>query len=96
MTTRLSLHLTHGGHGRLRHGTETIPSNTETQKTMPVTSTWETLLLGLLAAAVLLWMWPGVREATRRSRKVENPDWRGVLLPLAVVVLFVALLILMV
>ena len=56
---------------------------------------FEPVLVGLLAVVVLLWFWPGVKEAMRRSREAENPDWAGALIPIGVVVLFVILLLLM-
>ncbi len=55
--------------------------------------TWEKVLAGILVLLVLLWMRPGLKAALERGRKAENRDWRGVLLPLAFVLLFVLLLI---
>jgi hypothetical protein len=54
---------------------------------------WEQILLGVLALLVLFWVRPGVRAALEKSRDAEDKDWRGALLPVAVVVLFVLLLI---
>jgi len=56
---------------------------------------WEILLGGLLAALVILWFRPGIRAAIERSRTAKK-DWPAVLIPLALVVLFVLLLIQMV
>jgi len=53
---------------------------------------WEILLGGLLAALVILWFRPGIRAAIERSRTAKK-DWPAVLIPLALVVLFVLLLI---
>lgn len=56
-------------------------------------SVWEALLLGALVLLVLFWFGPGVRNALRDSRRGTAEDWKGVLLPLGLVVLFVVLLI---
>lgn len=54
---------------------------------------WEQILIAALVVVVLLWFRPGVREAFRQSREAKTRDWKGVLIPLALVVLFVILLI---
>jgi hypothetical protein len=56
-------------------------------------STWEMVLLGAITVLVLLWFGPGVKTLLEQSRQAEHRDWRGVLLPIALVVLFVLLLI---
>jgi hypothetical protein len=48
-------------------------------------STWEIILAGVVALLVILWFRPGIKAAPK--------DWPSVLIPLAVVVLFVLLLI---
>lgn len=57
---------------------------------------WEQILVGVLALLVLMWAWPGARQAMQRSRDAQERDWRGVLVPVGLVVLFVLLLISMV
>jgi hypothetical protein len=59
-------------------------------------STFEMILLGVIALGVLLWAGPGVKVMLQKSREAENPDWAGALLPIAIVVLFVIFLIMMV
>lgn len=59
-------------------------------------ATWEMLLLGVLLVLVLFWMGPGVRGMLEKSRQAEERDWAGLLLPLALVVIFVLFLISMV
>ncbi len=54
--------------------------------------TWEKVLLGVLALLVLLWFRPGIKQMLERSRQAKK-DWPAVILPLALVVLFVILLI---
>jgi hypothetical protein len=63
---------------------------------MEPVSTWEAVLIGVVALLVTLWFRPGIKAAFERSRTAEQKDWAGVLLPLALVALFVLLLIAMV
>jgi hypothetical protein len=58
-------------------------------------STWENVLLGALALLVIFLMKPGIKAALKRS-KTAKADWSGLLIPLALVVLFVMVLIAMV
>ena len=60
---------------------------------METPSTWESILIGLIALLVIFWFSPGIKAAIERNKQVES-DWGSVLLPLAVVVLFVFFLIL--
>ena len=59
-------------------------------------STFEMVMLGIIALGVLLWAGPGVKTMLQQSRQAENPDWAGALFPIAIVVLFVIFLIMMV
>jgi len=59
-------------------------------------STWEQVLLGIGALILLFFFWPGVKATLERSKQAENKDWKGALLPIGFVVLFVVLLIMMV
>ena len=59
-------------------------------------STFEMIMLGIIALGVLLWAGPGVKTMLQQSRQAENPDWAGVLFPIAIVILFVIFLIMMV
>ena len=58
-------------------------------------STWEQVLLGIAALVVVFFYWPGVKATLERSRQAEQRDWKAVLIPVGVVVLFVILLIVM-
>ena len=62
---------------------------------METATWWEILLGGLAAVLVLLWFRPGIKAAIERSRAAKK-DWPAALIPLALVVLFVLLLIQMV
>jgi uncharacterized membrane protein YidH (DUF202 family) len=53
------------------------------------------LLAGVLAALLIFWFRPGIKAAFERSQKAPK-DWISVLIPLALIVLFVVLLILLV
>ncbi len=60
---------------------------------METDSTWETILVGLIALLAIFWFGPGIKAASERGKQVEA-DWGSVLLPLALVALFVLFLIL--
>ena len=57
--------------------------------------TWEHILIGLGALLVIFLIWPAAKRAMERSREVENPDWKGALIPIGLVILFVIFLITM-
>lgn len=54
--------------------------------------TWEILVAGLIALGVIFWFRPGIKAGLKQSREAPK-DWRGVIIPLALVVLFVILMI---
>jgi len=54
---------------------------------------WTKLLLGAVAVMVILWMGPGVKRALQASEQAENKDWKGFLIPIGAVIVFVILLI---
>ena len=56
---------------------------------------WEQILLGIGAFVLLFLFWPGAKAAMERSKQAENPDWKGALIPIGAVVVFVILLIAM-
>ncbi|NOT11961.1 MAG: hypothetical protein HOP23_09040 [Methylococcaceae bacterium] len=62
---------------------------------MQTFSTWESLLLGAMVILVIFWMRPGIKAAIAQSRQTKS-DWNSVLIPMALVVLFVIFLIMMV
>ena len=57
--------------------------------------TWEAILVGILVLLLLLWFAPGVKEAVKNSPRGTAEDWKGLLLPLGLVVALVFLLIAM-
>ena len=57
--------------------------------------TWEKLLIGVIGLLVLLWFFPGVKTMIAQSRDVQK-DWPAVLIPAAVVAVFVILLLILV
>ena len=59
---------------------------------METYSTWETILIGLIALLAIFWFSPGVKAAIERGKHTEA-DWSAVLIPLGLVALFVFLLI---
>lgn len=54
---------------------------------------WEQVLLGMAALILVFIFWPGVKVAMQKSKEAENPDWRGVLVPVGIVVVFIILLV---
>ena len=56
---------------------------------------WQQVLLGIGAVVILLLFWPGAKAALEMSKRAENPDWKGALFPIGLVILFVILLIMM-
>jgi hypothetical protein len=51
------------------------------------------MIIGILAV-LLVFLWrPGIKQALKRSQEAQEKDWRAVLIPLALVILFVILLI---
>ncbi|MBM4206630.1 MAG: hypothetical protein FJ190_01000 [Gammaproteobacteria bacterium] len=55
-------------------------------------STWENILLGAFAILLIFWLKPGIKAALERSKTAKS-DWPGLLIPLALVILFVLMLI---
>ena len=54
---------------------------------------WEQVLLGVAALLLVFAFWPGVKVSMERSREAENRDWKGVLAPIGLVVVFIVVLI---
>ncbi len=54
---------------------------------------WEQVLLGAAALLLVFVFWPGAKAAMERTKQAENPDWKGALIPIGAVILFVILLI---
>ena len=59
---------------------------------MDATPLWEKILLGVLVLLVLLWFRPGIKAMFRERREASRDEWMSVLIPIALVAAFVALL----
>ncbi|MET0071417.1 MAG: hypothetical protein ABW096_15380 [Candidatus Thiodiazotropha sp.] len=57
---------------------------------------WTKIIWALLLGAMILFLWPRAKQMLKHSPKAQKGDWQAVLLPLAFVVGFVVLLIMMV
>lgn len=57
---------------------------------MPI---WEQVTLVIVMIAILFFFWPSAKKEMEHSQQAENPDWKGVLVPIAAVILFVMVLI---
>jgi hypothetical protein len=53
---------------------------------------WTKIGLAALALVLLVFVAPGLKNALQQSQQAEK-DWKGVLIPVAVVILFVIFLI---
>ncbi len=62
---------------------------------MEQTTSWENILVGVMALGIVFWMWPGVKQAMAQSKQAEK-DWPAFLIPMAIVALFILFLISMV
>ena len=57
---------------------------------------WTKIGTALLLGAMLIFIFPRMREAVKNSPKGTSQDWMGFIIPLAAVIAFVILLIMMV
>lgn len=55
--------------------------------------TWESVVLGIIAILLVIWMFPGVKERMLNSPKGSSDDWKALAFPLILVVLFILFLI---
>ncbi len=54
--------------------------------------TWEQVLVGAIALLAIFFFFPGIKATFKKSREAKS-DWTGLLIPIALVVLFVLFLI---
>lgn len=54
-------------------------------------ATWEKVVVAILAIGLVIWLYPSLKQSMARSKEAEK-DWKGILIPLGVVVLFVVFL----
>jgi hypothetical protein len=59
---------------------------------METAAWWEILLGGVAALLLILWFRPGIKAAMERG-KTAKKDWPAALIPIGLVVLFILLLI---
>lgn len=55
--------------------------------------TFESVLLGIIAILAIFLFLPGMKQRMKDSPKASSDDWKGLLFPLLLVVLFVMFLI---
>jgi hypothetical protein len=56
---------------------------------------WQKILWALTLGAMVVFLLPRAKEMLAQSAQAENKDWKGVIFPIAMVVLFVILLIML-
>jgi len=59
---------------------------------METMALWEQVLLGLLVVVILVWFFPGLKRTLKNTPKATASDWKSLLIPIGLVVLFVLLL----
>ncbi|HHS83373.1 MAG TPA: hypothetical protein ENK38_00390 [Gammaproteobacteria bacterium] len=59
---------------------------------METMALWEQVLLGLLVVVILVWFFPGLKRTLKSAPKATASDWKSLLIPIGLVVLFVLLL----
>ncbi|MCU7944763.1 MAG: hypothetical protein AB2552_13055 [Candidatus Thiodiazotropha endolucinida] len=57
---------------------------------------WTKIIWAILLGAMILFLWPRAKHMLKNSPKAQAGDWQAVLLPIAFVIGFVILLIMMV
>ena len=57
-----------------------------------VLETWEKVIIGGLVVLLLFWIFPGIKPTLERSKEAPK-DWKGLLIPIGFVVLFILFLI---
>lgn len=55
-------------------------------------ASWENILLGVIAIAIVFMFFPGVKTMLKQSQEAEK-DWPGFVLPIGAVILFVIFLV---
>jgi len=55
--------------------------------------TVEKILIAALAILLIFWFRPNIKRSFESSRKATKDDWKGLLVPLLLVILFVVFLI---
>ena len=57
---------------------------------------WTNIIALILAAGLIFLFWPGAKRKLKESREATSEDWKGLIIPLGLVIAFVFLLISMV
>jgi len=57
---------------------------------------WEKIIWAVLLGGMIIYLWPQAKYMLKNSPKAQSGDWQAVLVPIALVVGFVVLLIMLV
>lgn len=53
--------------------------------------TWEKVIVAILAVGLVIWLYPNLKQSMAQSREATK-DWKGILIPLGIVIIFVIFL----
>lgn len=56
---------------------------------------WTNIIYALVLGAMIIFIWPNAKHMLKNSPKGSGDDWRGFLIPMAAIVLFVVFLVMM-
>lgn len=56
---------------------------------------WTNIIYALVLGAMIFFIWPNAKHMLKNSPKGSGDDWKGFLIPMAAVVLFIVLLVMM-
>ncbi len=56
---------------------------------------WQKIMWALVLGAMVVFLLPRAKQMLAQSAQAENKDWKGVIFPIAMVVLFVILLVML-
>ena len=56
---------------------------------------WTNIMFVLVLGAMVIFLWPNAKRMLKNSPKGSGDDWRGFLIPMLAIVLFIVFLVMM-
>lgn len=56
---------------------------------------WTNIIYAILLGGMVIFLWPRAKDMLKNSPKGSNEDWKGFLLPMVGVILFIVFLVMM-